>query len=537
MTSRACPPDRFDDVLHRFRAKLDVMSELGVDTVLACSNAGPDAVDDLDLTAEQLHRVGQLAAEYGVTVAYEALAWGRHVNRVGQSWEAVQRADHPAVTLAVDTFHMLARGDHGAALAGIPGDRIGFLQVADAPLLDMNLLEWSRHFRCFPGQGTLDVTGVVAATLRAGYDGPVSLEVFSDVVREADPSVTARDAMRSLVFLEDQLAHVVPDTEPDGPRLLPPAASSTSAAFLEVADPAGWPEVTEPARGTGIRRGGTAPQQAGELVAPGRCRTWWSTRMTAPAQPRHSASPRHPPRQSRRDPRRCSIPRSARPGALGRPCCPGISSPAGLHVFVSDVPGASDHWQRDFDPTAGTDVGTWQGLDHVALSVLPDQLNQEVAFFRTLFGLQPGAREEFMDPHGRLRSLALRAPQGDLRIVLNVTEAPDLASHPLGVTQVAFRCADVAASVKELRSRGVSFMPVPDNYYVDLAARFRLEPDRLNQLREHQLMFDRVGQGELLHAYTDVLDTGFYVELLERRGGYDGYGSANTFVRLAAQAR
>ena len=117
-----------------------------------------------------------------------------------------------------------------------------------------------------------------------------------------------------------------------------------------------------------------------------------------------------------------------------------------------------------------------------------------MAFFRTLFGLEPGAREEFMDPHGRLRSLALRAPQGDLRIVLNVTEAPDLASHPLGVTQVAFRCDDVAASVKELRSRGVSFMPVPDNYYVDLAARFRLEPDRLNELREHQLMFDRVGE-------------------------------------------
>ena len=91
------------------------------------------------------------------------------------------------MTLAVDTFHILSRGDDGSALAGVPGDRIGFLQVADAPLLDMNVLEWSRHFRCFPGQGTLDVTGVVAATLDAGYCGPLSLEVFSDVVREADP--------------------------------------------------------------------------------------------------------------------------------------------------------------------------------------------------------------------------------------------------------------------------------------------------------------------------------------------------------------
>ena len=79
-------------------------------------------------------------------------------------------------------------------------------------------------------------------------------------------------------------------------------------------------------------------------------------------------------------------------------------------------------------------------------------------------------------------------------------------------------------------------MAVPDNYYVDLAARFDLPAALLDQLREHHLLYDRIGDGELLHAYTAVLPTGFYVELLERRGGYDGYGSANTHVRLAVQS-
>jgi len=58
-------------------------------------------------------------------------------------------------------------------------------------------------------------------------------------------------------------------------------------------------------------------------------------------------------------------------------------------------------------------------------------------------------------------------------------------------------------------------------------------------LQEHQLLYDRVdgvNGGELLHAYTPVLSPGFYIELLERRGRDDGYGSANTHVRLAAQA-
>ena len=76
-----------------------------------------------------------------------------------------------------------------------------------------------------------------------------------------------------------------------------------------------------------------------------------------------------------------------------------------------------------------------------------------------------------------------------------------------------------------------------DNYYADLEARFALEPALLADLREHQVLYDRVGTGELLHTYTPVLPGGFYLELLERRGGYDGYGSANTALRRALQAQ
>ena len=59
-------------------------------TLLACSHVAADSVDDLDLLAEQLHAVGRRSPRSTAsTVAYEALAWGRHVNRVGQAWEAV----------------------------------------------------------------------------------------------------------------------------------------------------------------------------------------------------------------------------------------------------------------------------------------------------------------------------------------------------------------------------------------------------------------------------------------------------------------
>jgi 4-hydroxyphenylpyruvate dioxygenase len=531
-------PEDFDQVLHRLRTKLGVMAELGTTTLLACSNATPGALDDLDLTAEQLHRVGEVAAEAGVTVAFEALAWGRHVNRVGQAWEAVVRADHPAITLAVDTFHLLARGDDGTALAGVPGHRIGFLQVADAPWLEMNLLEWSRHHRCFPGQGTLDVTGVVAATLEAGYRGPLSLEVFSDVVRETDPEVTARDAMRSLVFLEDQLA-AVPVLAGDVVAASAPVAARTDAAFLEIACRADDQRMSTALEAMGFAAAG---QHRSKPV------TWWRNGET------HVVVNTGPVSEHTGVGRATALGLSARPVAAvadrarallwpevdtsrgtGEAMLPGLTSPSGLHVFVSDTPGHPDHWQGDFEPTGAIGVGDVDAIDHVVISVSALQLNEEMAFFRTVFGFEPEAPEEFMEPHGRLRSIALRPTAGDVRIVLNVTEASPSAPQPHGVTQVALRCPDVAGAVAGLRARGVPLMQVPDNYYVDLDARFGLRPEVIEHLREHQLLFDRSDDGELVHAFTEELGAGFHVELLERRHGYDGYGSANTFVRLAAQ--
>jgi 4-hydroxyphenylpyruvate dioxygenase len=540
-------PEQFPRVLHRLRRKFEVMGELGTSTVLACSNVAPDTVDDADLRAEQLHRVGQLADEFGVTVAYEALAWGRHVNRVGQAWDAVRRAGHPAVTLAVDTFHMLARGDNGAALAGVPGDRIGFLQVADAPLLDMNVLEWSRHFRCFPGQGTLDVAGVVAAVLEVGYRGPLSLEVFSDVVREADPLTTARDAMRSLVFLEDQLAQRVSEAAREQVTVAPPPARRTDAAFVEVATPRGDTELPALLMDLGFHVAGTHRTKPV---------TWWrnggasilvneqavedpcATALGVVATPVARIADRA---------RVLLWPEVDRTRGEDEALLPGITAPSGLHLFVSSAPGEPDDWHFDFEPTSAVEppsavepvetnhVG-WTGLDHVGVAVGRDQLNEELSFFRTLLGLVPGQLEEFMEPQGRLRSRALTPHRGDLRVVLNVIDRAPGSATPHGITQIAFATRNIVEEVRRLRDRGVEMMPVPENYYVDLDARFGLDPDLLDELRAHQLLYDRIGEGELLHAYTRTFEAGFHVELLERRGGYDGYGAANTHVRLAAQA-
>ena len=199
-------PDVLAANLRRAEHKFDVMTALGTDLVLVCSSVSPHALDDDDRIAEQLHSLAARAGERGMRVCYEALAWGRFVNTYDRSWEIVRRADHPALGLCVDSFHILSRGSDPAGISDIPGEKLFFLQLADAPFMDMDVLQWSRHYRLFPGQGTFDLPAFLGHVLTAGYTGPLSLEVFNDVFRQSDPARAAVDALRSLLALQEETA-------------------------------------------------------------------------------------------------------------------------------------------------------------------------------------------------------------------------------------------------------------------------------------------------------------------------------------------
>ncbi|MFD2352640.1 TIM barrel protein [Nonomuraea ferruginea] len=220
----AVPDDVLKGNLRRAEYTFELMNRLGADTLLVCSNVSPDALPDDELAAAQLRLLAERAAGHGIRVAYEALAWGRHVSEYLHAWRIVRTADHPALGVCLDSFHILSRGSDPIGIEAIPGEKVFFLQLADAPRLAMDVLQWSRHYRCFPGQGGFDVTGLVRHVLATGYAGPLSLEVFNDVFRQSDARRTALDAMRSLIALEEALT-------PDG---VPPVVPS-GFAFAELA--------------------------------------------------------------------------------------------------------------------------------------------------------------------------------------------------------------------------------------------------------------------------------------------------------------
>src|SRR5438093_3011527 len=228
------PDDKRSRAFSRAERKFDLMAELGCDLLMICSNVSPDSLGGIDRAAADFRELGERATKRGFRVAFEALAWGRHIDDYRDCWEVVRRANHPAVGLVLDSFHIYSRKTELNSLRSIPGDRIALVQLADAPWLEMDVLSWSRHFRCFPGQGDFPLLEFMEALQATGYDGDISLEIFNDQFRAGSPRSVAVDGQRSLIYLMDRLRAKTEKTVQGFPPL-PPRSKCLGVEFIEFA--------------------------------------------------------------------------------------------------------------------------------------------------------------------------------------------------------------------------------------------------------------------------------------------------------------
>ena len=104
-----------------------------------------------------------------------------------------------------------------------------------------------------------------------------------------------------------------------------------------------------------------------------------------------------------------------------------------------------------------------------------------------------------------------------------------------GVHHIALETPDTAASLAAIPTAPT--LSVPPNYYEDIAARFPIDDAMLARLEELGILYDAAGEGEFRHAYTESFQNRFFFEIVERRGGYAGFGAANAAIRMAGQAR
>ena len=536
----------------RAERKFDVMQEIGTDLILVCSNVSIHAQGGIDRAAADLHDLGERAARRGLRIGFEALAWGRFVNDHRDAWEIVRRADHPAVGLILDSFHTLSRGIETGSIRSIPKERIMLVQLADAPTLQLDLLSWSRHFRTMPGQGDLPVGAFMEAVRATGYDGFVSLEIFNDQFRAGSANAVAVDGRRSLVYLDDQVGR-----RTGAVAALPARSPSTGIEFIEFA----MDEETAPALGTlvqalGFRR--TATHRSKDV-------TVWSqngVNLVINGEREgfaHSSYIMHGPSVCalclRVDDAQAVMDRAKALLALpftqtvldGELDIPAIRGVGGSLIYFVD--GRSDLgrlWEIDFERTEAPPdggAGGLVGIDHVAQSMEYDEMLSWLLFYTSILDVAKTPGLDIPDPGGLMRSLVVQNRDRSLSLVLNGSQSQQTASARFlseffgsGVQHIAFATKDIFACAEAIRAAGLDTLPIPENYYDDLEARFVLPDDMLGGLKAHGILYDRDAEGEFFQIFTTTFADRFFFEIVERRG-YTGFGATNAAIRLAVQKR
>jgi len=533
----------------RAQHKFDLMLQLQTDLLLICSNVSPVSQGGIDRAAADFHALGELAASHGLRVGFEALAWGRHVNDYRDAWEIVRRADHQSIGIILDSFHALAPAFPVSAIQSIPADRIFLVQLADAPKLGLDVLSWSRHFRCFPGQGDLPVNAFMEAIVATGYTGPLSLEIFNDQFRSGSAVRTATDGLRSLILLEDQLAQS-PTNAPT--TRLQPRARSRGVGFVEFAvDEAKARDLSALFGQLGFRKIGSHrskdverwSQGNIELVincepdgfahshyithGPGVCAIAIDVDDAGKTMKRAEALNAH------------TFYQPVGPRELEIPAIRGVGG--SLLYFLED---AGKNWDTDFVALRSDVVNDrLETVDHISQSMPYDEMLSWLLFYTGILDLRRLPQMEIADPLGLVQSQALINSNQGLRMILNGSSATRTLSARFineffgsGVQHIAFSCADIFATVADMRARGADFLKIPDNYYDDIEAKYDLDATTMAALRDNQILYDREGEGEFFQIYTHTFDERFFFEIVQRRN-YEGFGAANAAVRLAAQTR
>lgn len=148
---------------------------------------------DLDLLVLNLHQLAEYAGDHGIVLGIEPLNRFEtsFLNLADQAIELIDRVDHPACKIMLDTFHMNIEEESPAAAIRRTGkNRLCHVHASES-------------HRGTPGTGTVPWAKVAQALRDINYAGPVVIESFTAKVKSI---ARAAAIWRPLAPSQDALA-------------------------------------------------------------------------------------------------------------------------------------------------------------------------------------------------------------------------------------------------------------------------------------------------------------------------------------------
>ncbi|OUS25047.1 4-hydroxyphenylpyruvate dioxygenase [Gammaproteobacteria bacterium 45_16_T64] len=176
-------------------------------------------------------------------------------------------------------------------------------------------------------------------------------------------------------------------------------------------------------------------------------------------------------------------------------------------------------------------------IDHLTHNVGQGRMNLWSEFYEDLFNFQEIRYFDIKGKYTGLLSRAMTSPCGKIRIPIN--ESADDNSqieeylqeyNGEGIQHIALTTDNIVDTVQRLRSNGIKFMNVPDEYYDQIESRLPGHQQDINRLREQSILIDgHKENGEwklLLQIFTETLIGPIFFEIIQRLGD-EGFGEGN----------
>lgn len=187
------------------RAAIEEAAELGAPVlVLVCGPVGAEgAATAVSRIRDGIEDLLPFAAEHGVALAVEPFhpmffAERSAIVSLGQAIDLVAAVDDPWLGLAVDTYHVWWDPDLDNALSRaapwIRGVHVGDWLIPTPSLI---------AGRGLPGDGVIDLAGLIGSLIVGGYDGSFEVEVLNEDVWARPAAELVPDVAARMTALED----------------------------------------------------------------------------------------------------------------------------------------------------------------------------------------------------------------------------------------------------------------------------------------------------------------------------------------------
>jgi 2-keto-myo-inositol isomerase len=194
--------EEYAGIKARCRELCEIAQAINCPTVIVVPSPTPKRdttwAEIVDEHVKVLRELGDIAAPYGVRLAFELLGFGWCTVRTPRgAWEIVQKTGRDNVGLVIDAAHFYGGGGLLSELDAIDPAYIFAFHVDD--LEDVPKEDITDARRLLPGLGVVPLQDICARLRGIGYNDACSIELFRPEYWEWDPKELAVRARESAI--------------------------------------------------------------------------------------------------------------------------------------------------------------------------------------------------------------------------------------------------------------------------------------------------------------------------------------------------